>query len=244
MTPTGFDVVHSGTIAAGATDTYTYTAPAGLFVAIDNQTAPSQPIQIDLLDPSSQVVASVSNGNDTGGITLQVGGTYTVRVHGVNSSSTGSYQFAFDNFADATPLALGSNVSGTDTPYMSNLYQFNGSAGQRVFYNGLQSNSANVNFYLGGPFVSDLIAQNYNSQVGPITLPATGTYYMSMASDVGTSEAYSFRLFNSALPITPLTLGAPSPGRWPTRATRRNTASPARPASGCSITRPRPPPTG
>ena len=50
----------------------------------------------------------------------QVGGTYTLRVHGVNSSSTGGYRFAFDNFADSAFLAPGVTINATAAPYTAN----------------------------------------------------------------------------------------------------------------------------
>ena len=212
VSPTGFDVVHTGTIAAGATATYTYTAPAGLLVRIDNPTPSSQPIVFTLLDPSNTVVATASNGNNSNPLTLQTGGTYTLDVQGTSSTSTGSYTFSLFNFADAPVLTLGTEVSGTLTNNQDQTYQFSGSAGERVFYNGLQANTDNVNVYLTTPSGAVLFNQNYDNQIGPETLPTAGTYYLTIINNLATTEAYSFTLFNSAVPITPLVLGTAQTG--------------------------------
>ncbi len=81
-----------------------------------------------------------------------------------------------------------------------------------MFYDGPQLNSNNVDVYLTSPSGINVIDQNYNSNAGPVTLPVTGSYSLDIANYVATSESYSFQLFDSAAPVTPLTLGTPVTG--------------------------------
>jgi YD repeat-containing protein len=212
QTPSGFGVLHSGTIAAGQSASFSYTAPPGLEVALDDQVPAPSDLVIDLLDSSNNVVFSTSAAYDVGGTFLERGGTYTLRVHGASSSSTGSYQFdLLDLLADSTPLVLGTPVSDSLPAYASRTYEFAGSAGDRVFYDGQTGSGLNASLSYGNPGVFSLIYGAATLQVGPVVLPVTGTYFLTISNN-GPASAYSFNLLSPVAPVTPLTLNTTESG--------------------------------
>jgi YD repeat-containing protein len=197
-TPTGFGMVQSGTIAAGQVASFSYTAPAGLAVALDAQVPAPSNLTITLLDPFNNVVFSPSASSDVGATVLPRGGTYTLRVQGNNASATGSYQFnLLDLAADSTPLVLGTAVSDSLAASTIRTYQFTGSAGERVFYDGLTGSGIGAS--LDGPS-GNVFNVAINSQNGPSILPSAGTYTLTIYTSGG-SGPYSFNLFNAAAPV-------------------------------------------
>jgi YD repeat-containing protein len=213
QTPSGFGVVHSGTIAAGGTATYQYTAPAGLTVALDNQIAAPSSLLIDLLDPSNNLVFATDAATDVGATVLPRGGTYTLRIRNQSSTATGSYQFdLLDLAADSKPLTLGTTVSDTLPAYQIKTYQFSGTAGERVFYHGLGSMSLGVYVSLDGPSGGVFYPPDAGGSTVPNILPSTGTYILTVHGIGSGSGAYSFNLRDAALTTAPLTLGTPITG--------------------------------
>jgi hypothetical protein len=213
QTPSGFGEVQSGTIAAGGTATYQYNAPAGLTVALDNQIAAPSSLLIDLLDPFGNPVFSTDAATDVGATVLPRGGKYMLRVHGRSSTATGSYQFnLLDLAADSSPLTLGTTVSDTLPAFQLKTYQFSGTVGERVFYDGLGSPSLQIYASLDGPSGSVFHFSQPGTQGGPNILPSTGTYTLTIFSNDPSSGAYSFNLRNAAETIAPLTLGTPITG--------------------------------
>jgi hypothetical protein len=209
VTPSGFGVVQSGMIAAGQSATFSYMAPPGLVVALDAQVPAPSNLQITLLDPSFNTVFTTSAGNDVGATVLPLGGTYLVRVQGTSSTSTGNFQFnLLDLAADSTPLTLGTAVSDSLASNTFKTYQFTGSAGERVFYDGLSGSGIGAS--LDGPS-GNVFITNVNNQNGPRILPTSGTYTLTIYTNGG-SGAYSFNLFNSVAPVTAYTLGTPESG--------------------------------
>jgi RHS repeat-associated protein len=210
QTPSGFGVVHTGNIAAGVADTYSYTAPAGLAVALDGQTASPSQLVIDLLDPSNQVISSTNAVNDTGTIVLQRGGTYTVRVHGSSATSTGSYSFnLLDLAADSGSLTPGTPLSGTIPAEQFRTFQFTGNAGQRLYFDALGGSGLNAE--LDGPAGTVFNVNPANSS-GPYTLPVSATYTLRISNFSAAAGTYNLNLLSATTTLTPLTLGTPVSG--------------------------------
>ena len=204
-----FGMAQSGTIAAGQVANFSYTAPAGLEVALDAQVPAPSNLTIELLDPYNNVVFSNSASSNVGGTILQRGGTYTLKVQGSTAAATGSYQFnLLDLAADATALTLGMPVSDSLAANTFRTYQFTGTVGAPVFYDGLTGSGIGAS--LDGPS-GNVFNVNVSSPNGPHILPASGTYTLTIYTNGG-SGPYSFTLFNPAAPVAPLALGTPIMG--------------------------------
>src|SRR5262249_41937997 len=132
VTPSGFNAVQSGTIAAGQVMTYHVTGTAGQVIDFDNQGAPNN-LMFTLTDPKNGQVFSTYSLLDAGPSVLAHSGQYTLTVKGNYSTDTVSYQFSLLSLAGAAqPLILG---TPTGTHQLSPggaaaVYSFSGTVGQ------------------------------------------------------------------------------------------------------------------
>jgi predicted secreted protein len=201
----GFGTVRSGNISANVTNSYTYTAPAGLPVYFDNLDASGQSLLVDLLDPTGGVVFSVSEVSDSGPYTLPRSGTYTLNVRGPGGSS-GNYNFRLLDLTQSPALVLGASISNSlASPYQTDVYQVSGSAGQRLYYESLGNPTINVHVFLLGPDAQTPInTALYNNQ-GPLTLASSGTCYLFIQNGLASSSNYRFSIIDAGVqPTLPL----------------------------------------
>ena len=87
--------------------------------------------------------------------TLPYTGTYILAVAGQSASNSSvSYSFeVFDNVNPTSALTLGTEVTGTiANPGDSHTYTFTGTAGQRIYYNGLASANYDLFAKLTDPY--------------------------------------------------------------------------------------------
>ncbi len=187
---------------AGQLDAYTFYGRAGHYVAVAVDTGsaavvppPLSYAYVQLLDPSTNVIASGSNtvAQQTVAllsVPLTVDGTYTVQVRapGNHASSTGNFLVTI---WDVTPnigtLTLDKQLNGTiETPYSVDLWNFSAVANQQVRFHLLNASSPGVVFDLKGP--SGWIGfTNLAGDSDLITLPTSGSYTMTAR---GTGGAY------------------------------------------------------
>jgi Ca2+-binding RTX toxin-like protein len=199
---TGFGTVQTGTITAGETDSYTFTASRGTRIWFDSQDGDFDAVNVELRDPSNNIVFSGNASLDLGTFLLNRSGTYTLNVLGSNATSTGDYSFQLlDLQGSSTAVTLGSTVTQTLTPgNASRVHRFTGAVGQRLFYDALDSDFDSVLVRLIGPSGQDVsgFGGNTDSDRGPITLTEAGTYYLLVDGDVATNTDYNFRLLEAS----------------------------------------------
>ena len=127
-------------------------------------------------------------------------GTYLLAIAGQNAANASvSYSFeVFDNVNPTSTLTLGTGVSGTiANPGDSHSYTFTGSAGQRLYYDGLASANYYLFVNLTDPYGNTLINQtSSSSDQGPLTLSYSGTYTLTVYSysNQRATGAYAFTL--------------------------------------------------
>ena len=204
----GLGGVHSGSLAAGGLDTFTFDAPAGQFLYLDSQDRDFDGSSIQILDPSGSSIYNNNASYDSGVLRLMQSGTYTVAV---SSSSAADYQFrllALPN--DTSTLTLNSEASDSLSPNEARIYRFDGASGQRLYYDALSTSNQGVNVSLvnpNGQIVS--VNQNANSDTDLFTLTDSGTYYLLLDSTASTTAGYDFRLLDTSPSYT---LGATQSG--------------------------------
>ncbi|KAB2663575.1 MAG: DUF11 domain-containing protein [Verrucomicrobia bacterium] len=138
-----------------------------------------------------------------------VPGDYELTVTG----STGDYRFRLLDLAGATPFAIGTAMSVTNTPAIAaNLLRFEGTAGQRIFYaaGGIEGFQYSPYIILYTPQGSQLGAY-YAGSDNTFVLPSTGTYTVSFTTypaDAATSGITRFTLFSPETATDSLVLGA------------------------------------
>lgn len=128
-------------------------------------------------------------------------GDYTFTVDG-NGAATGGYAFRLIDQASAQPLAFGQDVSGTLRPGdTAQLYRFDASAGDAVFFQRLGASGFNPSWRLVDPFGREVFGRTGMSDRDPATLAVSGAYTLIVDGDYGNydqASAYSFRLFKVA----------------------------------------------
>src|SRR5262249_41484604 len=85
------------------------------------------------------------------------------------------------------------------------LYTFNGTAGQRVYFDSFSANYLAINVTLVSPTGTGLASGNASYDLGPVTLPQTGTYGLRLDGSGDTTGGFSFQLLDIGLqPALPL----------------------------------------
>ena len=155
--------------------------------------------EVELLDPNNDVLASASSGSSgaiaaISAFTLPASETYTLQVPAPasQSSSTGNYVLAAYN---VTPndysLSVNQTTNGTiHGAYGVDQYSFTASANEQVELNVISAAGGNVAFTLTGP--GGTVFTNLQSNSGPVTLPSSGTYVLTVQGNGGQGGAYAF----------------------------------------------------
>ncbi len=206
---TGFGVVNSGNIAAGQTNSYTYTASAGTPVYFDSQDASGQNLVVDLMAPDGSAVFFGNNETvDYGPYVLPRSGTYTLNVRGSGSAS-GNYSFRLLDLSASPKLPLNSVVSGTlSNPYETDIYQLTSGPGQSFVYDAVTIDTNYPSVFVsmldpkGQPVGPNSVFQNdYN----PFFVKTPGTCYFFIRNNKSVSSSYGFQMIDvAAQPILPV----------------------------------------
>ncbi|HVV73365.1 MAG TPA: hypothetical protein VHI52_17970, partial [Verrucomicrobiae bacterium] len=199
---TGFGVVQSGTVNSGQTNSFTYTASAGLPVFFDSQDASGQNLAVDLVAPDGTAVFTVGETSDNGPYILPRSGTYTLQVRGYNGTASGNFSFRLLDLSASPVLAFNTAVSHSlDNPYQTDVYQFTSSAGQILLYDALTND---VDYPSVTPQLLDPRSQaiplgsSFGTDRGPFLIQYPGTCYLSFRNNRSSSRSYAFRLLDPA----------------------------------------------
>ncbi len=172
-------------------------------------------------DSDGAVIFPVAGGNasgqlsgcvlDVGEVTIPTTGSYTLTVFGFNGA-TGTYVATLWNVPVPTPVAIavgdtvsnGVPVAGAgniETPGASDVYTFTGTASQVVDFDGLNpcgGGFPDLRWTVKGPG-NETVFENLQlsgcvADPGNRTLPATGTYTVTVTGFNGAFAPYSFRI--------------------------------------------------
>ena len=116
---------------------------------------------------------------------------------------------------------MGSVTSGTLDPSTGSstaVYSFSGTAGQNLFLDNNQNPSDPVSLFLYDPYNNQIAYPNQSfdsfQDGGPLTLTASGTYYLLVVGSSTSSIDYQFRLIDTS--TSPLTFGSTISGSFST----------------------------
>lgn len=127
------------------------------------------------------------------------GTSYVVLQNNLNASP--NYRFRLLATAQAPTLALGDLITGAFTVGTETIqYQFTGTAGQRVLYDGLEADFDNVSAQLLAPGNAQLFSLNADLQSDPLVLPRTGTYTLVLQGNSVAGADYRFRMLDVSAP--------------------------------------------
>src|SRR5438034_1161415 len=183
----------SGGVFAGATNSSTFTGSEGLAIYFDSLDRGGNSLVVDVRDPIGMLVFSIGQTADAGPFVLPRSGTYTVNVRGSSPTATGLFRFRILDLSAAPPIALNTSISGTLSPgYKTDVYQLNASAGQRLLYDALESDSERTLPRLLSPNGTFPFGGNLASRdVGPFTHPVSETHYFIVEGDQSSDNGYN-----------------------------------------------------
>ena len=211
----------SGMLAdAGQIDSYTFSLAANALLYFDAQ-ANNAGLQWSLAGPGGVAVNNRSFTATDGRFSASdpvlslPAGAYTLTMSGT-AQTAGPYAFSLSSLSTATALTPDTATNGTLNPANStNLYQFSGNAGDKYTFVP-QGGKGNQFWRLIDPYGNVVTGAQLESNLGPVTLLATGTYYLAVEgfiSDTGTANYTVTAQFQGNTPPappsgTPLTLGS------------------------------------
>jgi RHS repeat-associated protein len=205
VTNSGLGTIRSGSITTTQPVNNTFTASSGTFVYFDSQIAAELGNQVTarLLDSSNNQVFSTNAASDSNLIQLQQSGTYTLRLEG-----NGDYRYQLIDLGAAVDLTLNAVTNVSLNPGKAAYsYKFNGTVGQQLFYDALNSNNPNATVRLFTPSGRQILNTQAQSDSEFITLNESGIYYVIVSGKEATDTSVSFRLLdNSASGAASLTL--------------------------------------
>ena len=198
---TGFGDEQSGTVAPGEQFTYSFEAPAGLPFYFDNLGSDTG---FSLFDPE---------GAQLGGFSIDIlrilpeSGTYTI-----TTSGSGDYRFNLLNLESVPNLTLDLPVEDSlARGFEAEIYQFEGLAGQRIFFDDLGSDS-DARFTIYGPDLQEIIDRA--DRDFETLLPSDGTYFLAVTGpNSETPVNYNFELVTPTSTVTAIDLGVTYPGQ-------------------------------
>ncbi len=201
-----FDTTISGSLKPGQeTVLYKFEGTLNQKLFLDDKGTQSRGSFV-VYGPGNQQVTSQSLGFDRE-ITLPGNGTYILAVQGSSNEETLSYSFSLiTSEITTTELTLSETVSSNISKSgEEDIYTFTGTAGQRLYYDGISGQSG-INTRLISPSGERVLSsRNSASNRQPFTLVETGTYQLIVDGSNGTTGDYSFQLLDTAS-ATDLTL--------------------------------------
>ncbi|MEH1791306.1 putative Ig domain-containing protein, partial [Nostoc sp.] len=207
------NVVSDSIVKKGDFNTYTFTGTAGQRLYFDVLKDDGYYTDIATLYSPNGITYfnRYLTDQDALPFTLNENGTYKL-VLDTTGGNTGAYSFSMLDVGQATAISLDSDVTGTLTPGLSTqLYQFNGSAGQHLYINSLLAASGNLYIY---DSANNRVTTSPLSNDFELTLSRTDTYTLlvqgtgSQGTDTNASINYNFHIFADNTPTTPLSLGS------------------------------------
>src|SRR5262249_22242397 len=152
-----------------------------------------------LYAPNNQNLGGSSIGSNFE-VTLSLSGTYILVLWGTSSAPL-PYSFqVVTTTSPSTALDFGNTLSGNIArPGDQHSYIFNGTAGQRIYYDALDLDFQQIYTRLVAPsggVVWDFL--NESTDKGPIALTETGTYTLLIDGSNATTGNYRFRILDLA----------------------------------------------
>src|SRR5213075_2088815 len=133
--------------------------------------------------------------------TPQSTATYFIAVGGNTDTNPFPYSFRVSSAGNSgTPYTLGAVVAdGLVNPGQQQRYTFNGTAGQRLYYDAQQEDNEAIYASIFDQAGSSLLGRfNSDYNEGTFTLPYTGPYTVLLDADGATTGGYQWRLLDVA----------------------------------------------
>ncbi|MHC5540929.1 hypothetical protein ACYOEI_22130, partial [Singulisphaera rosea] len=203
------------TVGVSGVDSYKFTLGSPSRLWFDSQT--NQSVSWTLVGPQGTVVNIRPFASDDLNLGLLPAGTYSLKVSGGSGTD---YSFNLLDFAAATPVTTGADVSDTlNLVGLTKLYSFSGTAGSKIFldntfYHNTQFFPDAASWTLIDPFGATAYSNGLAKDSGRLTLGTTGTYTLVVQgrlTDPG-ATSYTFNVRPVSDTTAGLTVGTPVTG--------------------------------
>jgi large repetitive protein len=197
---------------AGEVDSYVFTTSGPTRLWFDSLTNNGN-VRVALEGPRGTEFTNHPMSSGDLVLDLPLGGSYRLSVTSVNSA-TGAYAFRLLDMSDATLITYDTEVIHPATPNNgARIYAFDGTAGDRIFFNATQNNTWWTDWRLYDPWGRQVFWTDF--QDNNVTLAHTGRYTLVMDGEIhvaGTGTEFRFRLDTIQDGTAPLVLGATTTG--------------------------------
>ncbi|MEZ6032636.1 MAG: DUF4114 domain-containing protein [Planctomycetaceae bacterium] len=190
---------------------FSFDATTGQRIFYDAISPSTPSVTVRLVSPSGVITALNPNNDSPNPLQSTTSlapetGTYYVLVVG-EADTAFDFSFRMHDLDNAPLLPFGTEVTGTmPLGRETDVFRYNGTAGQRIIYDGFDPNGSLVTLDLWDPGITLLSRTNAFTDLDPRTLPENGEYFVTLASGTfGPQATYGFRMFDVAdLPVLPL----------------------------------------
>ena len=158
----------------GEEDIFTFTGSAGQRLYFDGLSSDST-FDVELFSPSGDRMFNIDTDRDSAPFSLIESGTYEVVINPFGGT-TGGYNFNLLDIETSPELTFNTPLSGTLDPGLeTQIFQFNGIAGQELTFDSLASGS-NGRWELYGPANQTISFSNFLNRDFSVELPGDGLY--------------------------------------------------------------------
>ncbi|MFY8200514.1 MAG: hypothetical protein ACOVLE_07585, partial [Pirellula staleyi] len=192
------DMVTGGTTVPDQKQRFTFNATAGQKIFFDVQNTNIFGFNWRVDTPNGTNLFTDDQMRDFEPITMPATGKYTITVDGTDEF-VGSFQFQLRNVPGptTTQFNIGDVVDGAIAiPGQFAIYKFNGTSGQRLFFDVQNTNIFNFNWNVVTPNGATLFSDGFMRDKDPLILPETGSYTMTIDAPGDVVDAFHFQLIN------------------------------------------------
>ncbi|MBM3878409.1 MAG: hypothetical protein FJ387_01625 [Verrucomicrobia bacterium] len=199
-TPLVLDTLVTGTLPARETLLHRLQPSAALRAFLDSFSPEANVASWIAFDPANTPLTSGNLGTDAEFVLTRAG----THVFALQNTTDNPVPYSFRAIMTSTStsaLTLGTVHSGAlAQPGDQRHFTFLGTAGQRLYYDALQTDFAPVTVMLFSPQANivALFGNNSDADVGPFTLPVTGSYTLVQHNNSDQPADFSFRLLDLA----------------------------------------------
>ncbi|MEG5045908.1 putative Ig domain-containing protein [Microcoleus sp. B4-C1] len=204
-------------IPAWGTTAYKFDGAVGQKLYYDGLTNNSG-VSLKLISASGRQIANFTAAEYWTNIaadrldTLTESGTHYLLVSNDQATPTANVSFRLLDRTIATPLVLDTDIQSTFTPSPSetDLYRFDGQAGQYLYFDALDGSWSNT-WTLYGPGGQTVINRTQALSDFELALPGDGEYLLALQGHNGNPATYKFQVVTPTMPVASLPIGTPTP---------------------------------
>ncbi|MCC3595807.1 MULTISPECIES: putative Ig domain-containing protein [unclassified Microcoleus] len=204
-------------IPAWGTTAYKFDGTVGQKLYYDGLTN-NPNIRLKLISPSGREISNFTAADSWWGHatdrldTLTESGTHYLLVSNDQATPTVNVSFRLLDRTIATSLVLNADIQSTfaPSPFETDLYRFNGQAGQYLYFDALDGSWSNT-WTLYGPGGQTVINRTQALSDFELALPGDGEYLLALQGYNGSPASYKFRVVTPTMPVISLLIGTPTP---------------------------------